>query len=151
MDPDAYKVLQVDPQQAHTAVIKAAFHALAALYHPDRDGSEVSHRRMAALNAAYDAVRTPARREVYDALRTKRAATQPDVVAVAPRGQRAKDELDFGRYNGWTIADLARQDPDYLRWLSRHSSGIRYRQQIEEALRAAGGPPTASERIRGRR
>lgn len=44
--------------------------------------------------------------------------------------------LDFGRYAGWSIADLARQDPDYLQWLSRHSSGIRYRTEIAKVLEA---------------
>jgi len=34
--------------------------------------------------------------------------------------------LDFGRYAGWSLGDLARHDPNYLRWLSRHSSGNRY-------------------------
>jgi hypothetical protein len=42
--------------------------------------------------------------------------------------------LDFGRYAGWRLADVARRDPDYLRWLSRHSSGIRYRQAIAALL-----------------
>jgi hypothetical protein len=42
--------------------------------------------------------------------------------------------LDFGRYEGWSIADLARRDPDYLRWLRRHSSGIRFRREIDATL-----------------
>ena len=51
--------------------------------------------------------------------------------------------IDFGRYAGWSIKQLARHDPDYLRWLSRHSSGIRYRRVIEEAfaaVAASSGP-----------
>jgi uncharacterized protein (DUF3820 family) len=46
----------------------------------------------------------------------------------------AGTRLTFGRYAGWTLRDLARQDPDYLRWLSRHSSGIRYRTEIYQIL-----------------
>jgi uncharacterized protein (DUF3820 family) len=42
--------------------------------------------------------------------------------------------VDFGRYQGWTLKDLAKQDPDYLRWLSRHSSGVRFRNQIMALL-----------------
>ena len=45
--------------------------------------------------------------------------------------------LDFGRYEGWRLRELARRDPDYLRWLARHSSGIRYRTAIEQVLREA--------------
>lgn len=46
----------------------------------------------------------------------------------------ASAQLDFGRYTGWTLRDLARHDPDYLRWLSRHSSGIRFRAEILRLL-----------------
>ena len=60
---DAYEVLQVSPQ-AHDLVIKAAFRVLAGLYHPDRAGEAGSQRRMAELNAAFEAVRTPERRKV---------------------------------------------------------------------------------------
>jgi hypothetical protein len=35
---------------------------------------------------------------------------------------------------GWTLKDLAKHDPDYLRWLSRSSGGVRYRNQIHELL-----------------
>ena len=42
--------------------------------------------------------------------------------------------LDFGRYSGWSLRDLVRQDRDYLRWLARHSSGFRYRSEIHELI-----------------
>ena len=65
-----------------------------------------------------------------------------------PRGNARV--LTFGRYEGWTIDDLARHDPDYLRWLRRHSSGLRYRTQIDKALATVSAEPTMSERVRGR-
>lgn len=46
--------------------------------------------------------------------------------------------LDFGRYAGMTLHDIAKQDTEYLRWLSRHSSGIRFRHEIERVLRSFG-------------
>ena len=46
--------------------------------------------------------------------------------------------LTFGRYSGWGLRDLARRDPDYLLWLSRHSSGIRYRTEIYSILSSMG-------------
>jgi hypothetical protein len=46
--------------------------------------------------------------------------------------------LTFGRYTGWSLRDLARRDPDYVLWLSRHSSGIRYRTEIYSILRTMG-------------
>ena len=42
--------------------------------------------------------------------------------------------LDFGHYAGHTIAELAKIDPDYLRWLERHPSGTRYRAEIHRVL-----------------
>jgi DnaJ-class molecular chaperone len=140
---DAYKVLQVDPQ-ADDVVIRAAYRALAALYHPDRDPSGQATRRMTELNAAFARLRTSEQRRAYD--RTRAAAAPPSSAdgstnhgnGAARPATRAKDTLDFGRYAGWTISQLAREDPDYLRWLSRHSAGIRYRAAIEAALKAAG-------------
>lgn len=42
--------------------------------------------------------------------------------------------IDFGHYAGRSIADLADEDPDYLRWLARHPSGVRYRAEIARVL-----------------
>jgi hypothetical protein len=42
--------------------------------------------------------------------------------------------LDFGHYAGRTLEELARVDPDYLRWLERHPSGVRYRKEIHRVL-----------------
>jgi hypothetical protein len=45
--------------------------------------------------------------------------------------------LDFGHHAGRTIAELAAEDPDYLRWLARHPSGVRYRAEIARVLASA--------------
>ena len=45
--------------------------------------------------------------------------------------------LDFGHHTGRTIAELAESDPDYLRWLARHPSGVRYRAEIARVMAAA--------------
>jgi curved DNA-binding protein CbpA len=55
-----------------------------------------------------------------------------------PRASMGTTVLDFGRYAGSTLLDIARQDAEYLRWLSRHSSGIRFRNEIERVLRSVG-------------
>ncbi len=143
-DRDAYEVLEVHPR-AHQQVIQAAYRVLAALYHPDRDPTAAATRRMADLNEAYDKLRTPERRELYDRAKKLGPSTQePIVPAWRADGKSSpppniRDSigraLDFGRYEGWTIKQIAPRDPDYLRWLSRHSSGIRFRSEIEEALR----------------
>jgi hypothetical protein len=45
--------------------------------------------------------------------------------------------LDFGHHAGRSIAELALDDPDYLRWLARHPSGVRYRAEIGRVLASA--------------
>ena len=35
---------------------------------------------------------------------------------------------------GYTLGEILRRDPDYLRWLARHSSGVRYRRAILRLL-----------------
>jgi curved DNA-binding protein CbpA len=155
-DQDAYEVLQVHPT-AHALVIQAAYRALAGLYHPDHNPTGASTRRMADLNQAYEKVKTAERRALYDRERKRLHAPAAAVVTpYEPRPRAAgatepgRNVLDFGRYQGWTIERLARHDPDYLRWLVRHSSGIRYRSQIDAALQQTDAP-TATERTRGRR
>ncbi len=142
-ETDAYSVLQVDPR-AEPDVIRAAYRALARRYHPD--GQAPDTLRMAAINRAFDQVRTPERRQLYEAQRNRPVAVGPGRPGTPPfdpwatRGSapampRAEpDVLDFGRYAGWRIADLARHDPDYLRWLSRHSTGIRFVAEIRRHL-----------------
>lgn len=42
--------------------------------------------------------------------------------------------LDFGRYAGRSIEELAKADRDYIEWLSQHPSGARYRREIARVL-----------------
>jgi len=45
--------------------------------------------------------------------------------------------IDFGHHAGRSVAELANEDPDYLRWLARHPSGVRYRAEIARVLDSA--------------
>ena len=135
---DAYRVLQVAPEGEDEG-IHGAYRALAKKYHPDRDTTQFAARRMAELNQAYELVRDPTRRARHDvaqrraAIPTASASFETSPIP-PPRSSAAGTRVSFGRYAGWTLRDLARQDPDYLRWLSRHSSGIRYRTEIYQIL-----------------
>ena len=156
---DAYEILEVRPD-SNQVVVKAAFRALAAIYHPDAVGG--SSRRMAELNEAYALVRTTDLRAAYDRLNKHHAIpVQPattvaagPIQAAAGAAGKAYGEtkragvIDFGRYEGWSIADLARRDPDYLRWLRRHSSGIRFRNEIDAILAKAESREPAESRRR---
>ena len=140
---DPYAVLQVLPN-AEQEVVNAAFKALALKYHPDHDATRRAAEKMAELNRAYAMLRDERNRAAHD--RARRAASAGINVAPAvrtgavspPAPPSPGSVLNFGRYAGWSLRDLARQDPDYLLWLSRHSSGIRYRTEIYGILGTMG-------------
>ncbi len=136
---DPYMVLQVAPT-CEQEVIHAAYRALAQKYHPDRDPSRHAQKRMAQLNLAYRFVRDVTARERHDRA-VRNAAFAPFAAApvgAPPRSSSGGTRLEFGRYSGWTLRDLARHDPDYLRWLSRHASGLQYRTEIYGILGRMG-------------
>jgi len=157
---DYYKVLQVDPE-ADADVITAAFRTLARRLHPDRDITGVDEVRMAELNRAYGVLRDAHSRRQYDAERTLDLQAMGPGNANDPAPDQARsgglaarvrakahaaaagsngigpDEtvLPFGRYAGMSLRQIAERDTDYLRWLGRHSSGLRFRREIEQMLR----------------
>ena len=158
--PDYYRILQVDPE-ADAEVITAAFRVLARRLHPDRDTSGVQEHRMAELNRAYSVLRDPQQRRQYDAERklmepmgpgespgrdqprpqgglSARMRAAAGAVETSDPGDAESGEtrLAFGRYAGMTLREIAAQDTEYLRWLSRHSSGLRFRAEIDRILRA---------------
>jgi curved DNA-binding protein CbpA len=170
--PDYYEVLQVHPR-AEPEVIRAAYRTLARKYHPDLDGGDAD--RMIALNDAWDVLGDPVRRAAYDAARRNatgsmgiastaagtpapaRPADRPAATratgagasevphAGPPPGRPSGTVLDFGRYAGWSLGEIARFDLDYLEWLQRATFGRRLRSEIDAILRqrrgAAGGSP----------
>jgi DnaJ-class molecular chaperone len=70
-DKDYYAIMQVD-EMAESAVIAAAYKALAAKYHPDRNPSPNATRQMQALNEAYAVLSDPYKRAEYDRQRPRR-------------------------------------------------------------------------------
>jgi DnaJ-class molecular chaperone len=141
MEPiDPYRILQVT-SQAEQEVIQAAYRALALKYHPDRDKTTYAQLRMLKINAAYALLRDEEARANWDqARRSDQHAAVAASKAPPPRAESSGTRVSFGRYAGWTLRDLARQDPQYLRWLSRHSSGIAYRTEIYQILGRMGAP-----------
>lgn len=147
VERDACVVLGVRQSDSWTE-IRAAYRALARRYHAD--GTNPDRDRMVEINTAYARLE----REHLEAGReVPRVASWVPGVPVGP-GQpqpaapasgsllgrmaaaRRVDTpvVDFGQYAGWRIAEIAECDPRYLRWLSRHSSGHRYRAAIAAVL-----------------
>jgi curved DNA-binding protein CbpA len=77
---DPYAVLGVRPGSTESQVA-AAYKELAKRWHPDRGAGEEGERRMAEINAAYDALRAP----------------EEPVVAKAPRRRHPELGEELGR------------------------------------------------------
>jgi curved DNA-binding protein CbpA len=171
--PDLYEVLQVHPR-AEPDVLRAAYRVLARKYHPDHGGDA---RRMITLNDAWDVLGDPVRRAAYDASRAAptgpvgpehqsgAASTAPESAPAAarrttdvahagpPPGRPSGNVLDFGRYAGWSLGEIARHDLDYLEWLQRSTLGRGLRSEIEALLaprRGSGAARATSNRPWGR-
>ena len=55
-----------------------------------------------------------------------------------PPGRPSGTVLNFGRYAGWSLGEVARTDLEYVEWLDRAPIGRNYRQEIDEILRKSG-------------
>jgi hypothetical protein len=55
-----------------------------------------------------------------------------------PPGNAFGSVLNFGRYAGWSLGEIARRDLEFLEWLDRMPIGRPYRNEIDRLLRAAG-------------
>ena len=159
---DPYRMLQVIPE-AEPEVIQAAYYALARKYHPDMGGSDL---QMAKLNAAWEVVRDRPGRARYAQDQSTVAVAQsaqagrggaaqrftasaPSPRPTSPRA-RSGTVLDFGRYVGFSLGELAMRDPDYLEWLARTSIGRRLQPELERLLVASRPPTVRTERSRSR-
>ena len=159
---DPYKVLQVDPD-AEREVIRAAYRTLALKYHPDVSAG--SHDRMAALNHAWGILRNASTRAAYDQARAeaKRAPeapkpatsyAMPAPMSTTPQDKPSGSVLDFGRYAGWSLGQIATGDPEYLEWLARTPIGRSFHAEIRDLLAtraAAAAAPIATTERRPRR
>lgn len=140
-----YKMLMLDPS-ADRDVISAVYRRLAQRYHPDRDPSPEAARKMAEINEAYGVLRDPVRRLEYDRQLTTRQDRRagdrlmyrpgdvPFGAAGSPVGPPEGSVIEFGRYQGWTLGQIKRADPDFLEWLMRAPQGRQYRKEIESLL-----------------
>jgi curved DNA-binding protein CbpA len=136
-----YTVLGISPY-SDPDTIRDAYRRLARRFHPDTGGDV---HDMAIINRAWAELGDPERRAAYDrrigierVVAVTAAPPPPEPASEAPLAARMMSGtgtvLDFGRYEGWTIDQLARQDPDYLLWLARTSIGRPLQAEIEAAL-----------------
>jgi curved DNA-binding protein CbpA len=55
-----------------------------------------------------------------------------------PPGRPSGTVLNFGRYAGWSLGEVALTDMEYVEWIDRAPIGRNYRQEIVEILRTSG-------------
>ncbi len=67
-----------------------------------------------------------------------------------PPGNPSGSVLNFGRYAGWSLGEIARRDVEYIEWLDRMPIGRPYRDELDALLRKSGrrrsAPAEATDR-----
>jgi curved DNA-binding protein CbpA len=157
-----YQVLQLDPG-VDADMLATVYRRLIQRHQQTLGGSVSTTDSIQRIEQAYAVLRDPFRRARYDAELTENGADdvvtvaptaravvpvtpQHAPVAVAPRSPvsgsgKAPNKtpvtvsvLDFGRYAGWSLRQLAAHDPDYLEWLLRAPGGRQYHAEIMAIL-----------------
>lgn len=103
-----------------------------------------ANEKMVQLNNAWAVISDEEMRAAYDRSRVALAprTVQPQTTTTREFGRAAptgtptirSSVLDFGRYQGWTLDQVARQDPNFLEWLARMPIGRPYRTEIDAVL-----------------
>jgi curved DNA-binding protein CbpA len=71
--------------------------------------------------------------------------------AGAPPGNPSGSVVNFGRYTGWSLGEIARTDLEYIEWLDRMTIGRPYREEIDAILRRTGRRKSADADAADRR
>jgi broad specificity phosphatase PhoE len=119
---------------------------------------------MTGLNHAWGILRNASARAAYDQARAEAQRTpeapEPEVnhemrtpMPASLRGTPSGSVLDFGRYAGWSLGQIATGDPEYLEWLARTPIGRSFHAEIRDLLAtraaaAAAAIATAERRPR---
>lgn len=136
---DYYSLLHLRPT-ADEQVIRAVYRILARRLENEAGRSPHARQVLIELNTAYWILSDPVRRAAYDRqLSEGEPGGEPALGTDSDAGEAgpattSPDQISFGRYRGWTLREVIKHDPEYLLWLQRHSSGVRYRRQIAELL-----------------
>jgi curved DNA-binding protein CbpA len=156
-----YQVLMLD-QGVDADMLATVYRRLIQRHQLALTGGASSSEHIQRIEQAYAVLRDPFRRARYDAELARGgdpdASTGPTVRATVPvMAQQAPvavaqrppspgaartpgkapvsvSVLDFGRYAGWSLRQLAAHDPDYLEWLLRAPGGRQYHAEITAIL-----------------
>lgn len=87
--PDYYSILEVSPL-AEQETIDAAFKRLARKYHPDTSKSPNATKRMQEINEAYEVLKNPKKRKIYD--RSRKFSSAKEHMGEEAAYRRAEEE-----------------------------------------------------------
>ena len=121
---------------------------------------------MTILNEAWAILKDADRRAAYDAANGGPAtSSSPGSVTMneddpnrpfwtgasgPPPGRPFGPVLDFGIFAGWSVGEISRRDPGYLRWLRDRPEAEPYRAQIDKLLDPDADEPVDTRRGRRR-
>lgn len=77
---------------------------------------------------------------------TSTRTARSDDQAGPPQGTPFGPVLRFGRYDGWTLGQVARVDRPWLEWLRRSPAGRGLKEEIDAVLQTRKGPGAVDER-----
>jgi hypothetical protein len=66
-----------------------------------------------------------------------------------PRGREFGTVLTYGRYEGWSLGQIALSDPEFLEWLRSVPGGRYLRPEIDAILKEIRGPLGGAGRFAG--
>ena len=115
------------PSSSAHAAPAAGSHAPAQASHPQ---SHATHAPAQPPHASTPRAHAPA---------SPAAATRVEDHAGPPVGPASGSMIRFGRYEGWTIGQVARIDPPFLEWLRRVPLGRQLKAEIDLELQRADG------------
>jgi curved DNA-binding protein CbpA len=134
-----------DPRRRREYDIERAGRHPGAVARESAPAHQAQPARPAAPATAPADSRTPG---TQDAAAAGQARTAPrsDDHAGPPQGTPFGPVLRFGRYEGWTLGQVARVDRPWLEWLRRVPAGRGLKDEIDAVLRTRKGPGAVDER-----
>jgi curved DNA-binding protein CbpA len=110
-----------------------------------RHPGAVSREPTSRSGPAVDSSRAASPRPTYSTANASTSATRSDDHAGPPQGTPFGPLIRFGRYDGWTLGQIARVDRPWLEWLKRVPAGRGLKDEIDAVLLTRKGPGAVDE------
>jgi curved DNA-binding protein CbpA len=107
-------------------------------------GPGAAHATTTTAAAAASSTRAPG--SPAQATASRAAPARREDHAGPPQGEPFGPLLTFGRYEGWTLGQVARVDRTFLEWLRNVPAGRGLKSEIDAVLQVRRGPGAVDER-----